>query len=276
MRNLLKLLYAYHFLILFLALEGFALFLIIKGSDFHHARFAEASNSFTGSVYSRIDKIKNYLYLRHSNELLVAENAELRNKLATFRQLVKEKKDTLIDSIGGQRFQYIYAKVVNNSVTKRDNYITINKGFLDGIRAEMGVISKEGIIGFVETVSDHYSVIVSVLNSNFNVSAKLKKNNYFGPLTWDGINSKYCQLEELTHNVPIQKGDTIVTSGHTNFFPSDVMIGTVEDFKIVGGNFFKVEVKLNMEFRKLDYVIVVQDIQREERIKLEESITNAK
>lgn len=276
MRNLLKLLYAYHFLILFLFLEGFSLFLIIKGSDFHQARFVEASNVVTGSIYNRVDKISNYLYLRHTNELLLSENAELRNKLASFRQLVKDKKDTLIDSIGGQRFQYLYAKVVNNSVTKRDNYITINKGFLDGIRPEMGVISKDGIIGFVEAVSDHYSVIVSVLNSNFNVSAKLKKNNYFGPLTWDGINSKYCQLEELTHNVPIQKGDTIVTSGHTNFFPSDVMIGTVADFKIVGGNFYKVEVKLNMEFMKLDYVIVVHDIQREERIKLEESTTNAK
>lgn len=276
MRNLLKLLYAYHFLILFLALEGFSLFLIIKGSEFHQARFIQASNAFSGSLYNRVDKINNYLSLGYANEVLMAENAELRNKLATFRQVVKEKKDSLIDTTAHQRYTYFYAKVVNNSVSKRDNYITINKGYQDGIRPEMGVISKDGIIGFVKSVSDHYSVIVSVLNSNFNVSAKLKKNNYFGPLTWDGINPKYCQLDELTHNVPIQKGDTIVTSGHTNFFPSDIMIGTVDDFKIVGGNFYKVEVKLNMEFRKLDYVIVVQDIEREERINLEESVTNAK
>lgn len=276
MRNLLKLLYAYHFLILFLFLEGFSLFLLIKGSDFHHARFVETSNAVTGSIYTRVDKIENYLYLRHTNELLLAENSELRNKLASFRQLVKEKKDTLIDSIGTQRFQYFYAKVVNNSVTKRDNYITIDKGLLDGVRRDMGVISKEGIIGHVDAVSDHYAVIISVLNSKTYISAKIKKNNYFGPLTWDGINPKYAQLNGLTLSVPIQKGDTIVTSGHTNYYPSDVMIGTVDDFKVVGGNFYKVEVKLNMEFRKLDYVIVVQDLQREERIKLEESITNAK
>jgi rod shape-determining protein MreC len=276
MRNLLKLLYAYHFFILFLVLEGFSLFLILKGSDFHQARFVQASNSFTSSIYSRVDKIGNYLSLRYTNEMLMAENAELRNKLATFRQIVREKKDSLIDTVSNQRYTYFYAKVVNNSVTKRDNYITINKGSLDGVRRDMGVISKDGIIGFVHSVSDHYAVIISVLNSKTYISAKFKKNNYYGPLTWDGINPKYCQLNELTLSVPIQKGDTIVTSGHTNYYPSDVMIGTVEDFKVVGGNFYKVEVKLNMEFRKLDYVIVVQDIQREERIKLEESITNAK
>lgn len=269
-------LYAYHFLILFLFLEGFSLFLLIKGSDFHQARFIEASNAVTGSIFTRVDKVENYLYLTHTNDLLLAENAELRNKLASFRQLVKEKKDTLIDSIGAQRFQYFYAKVVNNSVTKRDNYITIDKGLLDGVRRDMGVISKEGIIGHVDAVSDNYAVIISVLNSKTYISAKIKKNNYFGPLTWDGINPKYAQLNGLTLSVPIQKGDTIVTSGHTNYYPSDVMIGTVEDFKVVGGNFYKVEVKLSMEFRKLDYVIVVQDLQREERIKLEDSITNAK
>lgn len=269
MRNLLKLLYAYHFLILFLFLEGFSLFLIAKGSSFHHAKFIESSNAFAGSIYKRRDKIKSYLSLREVNQNLMIENTQLRNKLASIRQIIKEKKDTLIDTLAHQRYTYLHAKIVNNSVSKRDNYITIDKGSLDGIHPDMGVLSNNGIVGFVKSVSEHYAIIISVLNQNFSISAKIKKNNYYGPLKWDGINSRYCQLYDLPHHVPIQKGDTIVTSGYSNFFPTGVLIGIVDDFKIVGGNFYKVEVKLSVDFQKLDYVILIDDLQRNERINLE-------
>jgi rod shape-determining protein MreC len=269
MRNLLKLLYAYHFLILFLFLEGFSLFLIIKGSNFHHARFIESSNAFAGSIYKRRDKIKSYLSLKIVNEALLIENTQLRNKLASIRKIIIEKKDTLIDTIVHQRYTYLSANIVNNSISKRDNYITINKGSLDGIHPDMGVISNDGIVGFVQSVSEHYATIISVLNQNFSVSAKVKKNGYYGLLKWDGINSRICQLYDLPHHVPIQKGDTIVTSGYTNFFPTDILIGVVDDFKIEGGNFYKVEVKLSVDFQKIDYVMLIDDLQKSERINLE-------
>lgn len=269
MRNLLKLLYAYHFLILFLFLEGFSLFLIIKGSNFHHARFIESSNAFAGSIYKRRDKIKSYLSLKIVNEALLIENTQLRNKLASIRKIIIEKKDTLIDTIAHQRYTYLSANIVNNSISKRDNYITINKGSLDGIHPDMGVISNDGIVGFVQSVSEHYATIISVLNQNFSVSAKVKKNGYYGLLKWDGINSRICQLYDLPHHVPIQKGDTIVTSGYTNFFPTDILIGVVDDFKIEGGNFYKVEVKLSVDFQKIDYVMLIDDLQKSERINLE-------
>lgn len=205
---------------------------------------------------------------------MMSENTELRNRLASIRQMIKEKKDTLIDTLAHQRYTYLSAKVVNNSISKRDNYITIDKGSIDGIHADMGVISNNGIVGFVQSVSPHYAIIVSVLNQNFRVSAKIKKNDYYGRLEWDGIHAGYCQLYDLPHHVPLQKGDTIVTSGYTNFFPSNVLIGIIDDFKIVGGNFYKAEVKLNVDFQKLDYVILIDDIQRTERINLEGSMQN--
>jgi rod shape-determining protein MreC len=270
MRNLLKLLYAYHFLILFIFLEVFAVFFIIKGSNFHRAKFIAASRSFTGSIYSRVNKINSYLSLKEANELLVIENTILRNKLASYHKLASENRDTIVDTLFHQRYTYQYAKVVNNSVNKLYNYITINKGSRHGIKPDMGVITENGIVGFVKGVSENFSTIISVLNSDFKGSAKIKKNNYYGRLEWNGTSPEYCQLFDIAFHVPVQHGDTVVTTGFTSYFPEGIMIGTIDEFE-VKGNFYKIRVKLSNDFRKLDNVIIVDDILKLEQQNLENS-----
>jgi rod shape-determining protein MreC len=197
MRNLLKLLYAFHFLILFILLEVISVFFIIKGSSFHRAKFIAASRSITGNIYSKVNKINTYLSLKEANEMLVIENTILRNKLAKYHKVINENRDTLTDTIYYQRYTYQYAKVVNNSVNKRYNYITVNKGSKQGIKPDMGVISESGIVGFVKGVSENFSTIVSILNFDFKGSAKIKKNNYFGPLEWSGKNTYTAVLNEI-------------------------------------------------------------------------------
>jgi rod shape-determining protein MreC len=273
MRNLLKLLYAYHFLILFIFLEVFSVLFIIKGSNFHRAKFIAASRSFTGGIYNRVNKINSYLSLKEANEILVTENTILRNKLASYNKIVSQNKDTIADSLYNQQYTYQYAKVVNNSVNKLYNYITINKGSRHGLKPDMGVITENGIVGFVKGVSENFSTIISVLNSDFKGSAKIKKNNYYGRLEWNGSNPEYCQLYDITFHVPVQKGDTLVTTGFTSYFPEGILVGTIDDFD-VKGNFYKIKVKLSNDFRKLDYVIVVDDIMKLEQINLENSTGN--
>lgn len=274
MRNLLKLLYTYNYLILFLVLEGFSLFLVIEGSEFHHARFVNSTRSFSGAFFVKMNELNSYFGLKEQNAVLAHENVQLKNLLEQYRKREISRPDTIKDTLRQPKYSYFEAKVINNSVNKQYNYITLDKGSDDGVRPEMGVISAQGIVGVVQGVSKHFATVISVLNLDFKVSAKIKKNDFFGQLHWDGISDSYCTLTDIPQHVKFGKGDTIVTTGFSSIFPNDITIGTVESFDIKGGNFFTIKVKLFNEFRKLNYVTIVDDIFKEERKSLENTKKN--
>jgi rod shape-determining protein MreC len=274
MRNLLKLLYAYYFLILFIVLECFSLFLIVENNQFQRAKFIQFAQNVSGNLYGKIDNFKAYLSLKEANRALANENAGLRNKLASLNRIEKAKKDTFIDPLYRQQYTYRSARVINNSVGKQYNFITLNKGALDGITQDMAVISPSGIVGVVEAVSEHYSIVLGVLNRNFKVSAKIKKNNYFGTLSWNGLNSEICQLNDIPHHVKIAKGDTIITSGYSNVFPEGIKIGIIDDFDLKDGNFYMIKVKLSSDFRNLNYVTLIDNLMKTEQSELEKKATH--
>jgi len=274
MRNLLKLLYAYHFLILFIILESFSLFLIIQGSTFHHARFINSSRALTGSIYSTLDDIKSYIGLKQENFRLAQENTLLKNQLELLRKTEKVQKDTFPDTLHQKKYVYYLAQVVNNSVNKQYNYITLNRGARDGVTPDMGVISDKGVVGIVQGVSENYSTVLSVLNMAFTISAKIKKNGYFGLLHWNGISDRICILDDIPQHVSLSKGDTIVTTGYSGIFPENLLLGTISDFELKGGNFYSIKVLLFNDFRNLNYVTLIDDIKKEEKLILEKTTGN--
>jgi rod shape-determining protein MreC len=269
MRNLLKLLYAYHFHILFVLLEGIALLLVVQNNHFQRASAIQFSSAVSGSFHKKMDNLKVYLSLRETNQVLAQENAELRNRLASIRKNISEKKDTLIDTLYKQRYTYFSAKIVNNSVSKQYNYITLNKGSNDGIKSNMAVITSKGIVGFIVGVSKNFSTVLSVLNRNFKVSAKFKKNNFLGSLSWESLNPEICLLSDIPFHVKVAVGDTIVTTGFSDYFPEGIPIGTVKDYDLKNGNFYNIRVKLTNDFRNLNYVILVDNLMKAEQQELE-------
>lgn len=269
MRNLLKLLYAYYFLILFIALEGISVFLMVENNEFQRARFIQLAQNISGNLYGKIDNFKAYLSLKDANKALADENALLRNKLESLTKVEKIKKDTIFDTVYRQQYTYLSAKVINNSVGKQYNYITLNKGSRDGVIQDMAVISTFGVVGVVEAVSSNYSIVLGVLNRNFKVSAKIKKNNFFGTLSWNGLNSEICQLNDIPHHVKIAKGDTVVTTGFSSIFPEGIKIGTIDDFDLKDGNFYTIKVKLSNNFRNLNYVSLIDNLMKKEQMELE-------
>jgi rod shape-determining protein MreC len=165
----------------------------------------------------------------------------------------------IIDSIN-VRYRFIPAEVINNSVNRQNNYITLNKGRKDGIRPEMGIVGPNGIVGIITNVSDNYSTGPTVLNKRWRVSAKIKNSNYFGSLIWDGLNYRIAQLNEIPFHVELAVGDTIITSGYSSVFPEGIMIGQIEDFDIGSGdNFYEIDVRLSTNFMTLTYIEVIQD-----------------
>lgn len=206
------------------------------------------------------------------NDSLVSENAALRAHLLESKYDNRVDSSRVVDSIGKYILQYSYlaARVIRNSVNQSSNLIYLDKGSRHGIARQMGVINANGIVGQVINVTDNYAVAMSVLSKDFKVSAKFKKNDFFGNLHWTGIQSNVAVLEEIPKHVPVVVGDTIVTSGFSELFPRNVMIGTVRKVKMEADkNFLDITINLSTNFGNLSYVYVVNNMKRSEIVKLD-------
>jgi len=254
--------------LLFLLLLGISLVLTIQSHSYHKSRVISSANFLSGGVYERINRVNEYLSLKTENDELVLENARLKS-------LLFNKEDTtkvpLADSIKGVKpADIIVSKVIHNSYSTHENYITLNSGSKEGVKQDMGVINSLGIIGVVDNTSKNYSTVVSILNMKSQINAKIKKSNHFGSLTWNGKSTGFVQLEDVPRLASIRKGDTIVTGGQSVIFPEGINIGTVHVvYKKEGTSFYVIDVKLFNDMTNLGHVYVIKSKNREELINLE-------
>jgi rod shape-determining protein MreC len=269
MRNLLRFIVQHHFLILFLLIESFSLFLLFSANPYQRVNFYSASHKVSQRISNRIANARDYFSLYQENRKLSEENARLYNRLKTSYRMTVADTSYTGDSINPRRYFYLTARVINNTVNKQYNYLTLDRGSAVGIKPEMAVISGDGIVGIVKSVSPNHAAVLSVLNRDFMISGKIKKNGYFGPLSWNGNSTEQVTLVDIPHHVQVEKGDTIVTSGFGGVFPEGYRIGTVEDFRLKGGNYYEITVKLSNDFRKLDYVHVIRSFAKAEIDSLE-------
>jgi rod shape-determining protein MreC len=264
MRNLLRFIIQHHFLILFLLVESFSLFLLFSANPYQNVFFYSVSHRMSGRISTRIENFKDYFSLHSENRKLTEENARLYNRLKSSYSLATADSAYIGDSLNPRKFLYLSARVINNTVNKQYNYITLDKGSRGGIGPDMAVIGSEGIVGIVKSVSTNYASVLSVLNRDFTVSAKIKRNGYFGPLSWNGNSTESATLVDIPHHVKINKGDTIITSGFGGVFPEGYLIGTISDFRLKGGNYYEINVKISNDFRKLTYVQVIKNYAKQE------------
>lgn len=279
MYNLFRFLARYYLFLFFLLLEGVCFYLIYQNSKYHQAAMVNMANSANGRVYQTVSGITDYFYLRQMSDSLVAENAKLRARLGESTNDLKVVMIKQTDTIGKkleQVFTYIPAKVIHNSVNLSANYLYINRGKNQGITPQMGVISPGGVVGQVVTVTDDYAAVMSLLNKNFKVSAKLKNSNYFGPLSWEGKNTTLAKLKEIPKHVKINVGDTVVTSGYSELFPENVMVGKVSHVNAEPEeNFLDIDVTLSTNMNNISYVYVVNDLKRKEFMVLDSVVKKA-
>ncbi len=247
---------------------------IYRFNNYQKASFVNFTTGITSSFYTGVNNIESYFSLRQVNDSLQQENARLHSLLLTSYYENNITSNSIKDTIYKQQYTYLAAKVVNNSVTKRNNYITINRGRLHGVKPEMAVICESGIVGIVLNVSDHYATVLSFLNNNCKISAKLDKTQAFGSLVWDGINPKYAKLLDVNKHVPVSINDNIITSNYSTIFPEGIRIGRVIDQSLEpGDNFHSITVELYTDFSKLSSVYVINNIFKEEQQQLETQLT---
>jgi len=271
MKSLVRFIFRYQLVFIFLIMEILSFTILVQYNRFHRAGFLNITRNIQGFTYSRLGNLKNYLYLRKINQELVNENNLLLNQLDYYKQLLANNPVITGDSMPGRKYTYVPAKVLNNSVTKQYNFITLNKGRNHGINPEMAVVSPNGVVGVVYAVSGNFSSVISLLNRDFRISAKIKRNNYYGSLSWTGTNHYTSILSEIPYHVDVQVGDTIVTSGYSAIFPEGILIGVISDFEIEESNFYRIEVELSVDFKNLVHVNILRNLLREEQIDLEET-----
>ncbi len=270
MRNLWSFIVRYYFFFLFLLLQATAIFLLARNNHYHRRHIFHSGSMITGFVYRHIDNFNTYLGLRHQNLLLSEENTRLRQNSAEAIWFTDTKRHVSSDSLIITRFEYINASVINNSVNRRNNYLTLNKGSRHGVEKDMGVIVNDGVVGIVHEVSAHFASVLSLLHKDMQLSVRIKKNDQIGTLSWEGGDYRYATMSYIPSHVELLPGDSIVTSGFSSIFPSDIYIGRIEDFEIRRGeNFFTARVKLAVDFNRLRHVHVVSDLLGDEVRKLE-------
>ncbi|HXH99187.1 MAG TPA: rod shape-determining protein MreC [Sphingobacteriaceae bacterium] len=269
MRNLWIFLSKYNAFFFFIIFFTISIVLLLTYNSYQNASTWNSSNKIIGQAFQQSDQFKSYLKLGATNDSLSKENAWLRNQLksSTFNDSVE--RGSVNDTIHHQQYRYIVAKVVNNSINRQNNFVTINRGLRHGIKRGMGVIGPTGIVGIIRDVSDNFARIQSLLHSQSRFSASVNGN--IGSLVWgDGnYDPRIAMLKDIPSHVILKRGNKVVTSGFS-LFPAGLDIGTVATTNPDGGNsFLNVKVKLSTDFSALQYIYVVTDLYAEEQQALE-------
>jgi rod shape-determining protein MreC len=277
LRNVFLFIRRYFTFLFFLVLQGLALWFLFNYNRFHRAFGLGVANEITGWTNSRYSNVDQYFHLKEENARVHRMNDSLLNLLKenfsapdSSSRLITDttKYDTLP---GHRRYLYYPARVVDNSVNSDRNYIQINRGSNQGIKDNMAVIGSDGsAVGVIVNVSPNFSQVMSLLHVQNKVNASLKKSGEFGTIEWDAKDPRFITLRNLPKSIEIKKGDTVVTSVYSYNFPPGYMVGTIAD--VVADNsttFYVLKVKTAANFYNLQQVFVIENLQRDEQVKLE-------
>lgn len=278
MKNLINFLIRYSSFFLFILLEILSLILISQTKGYQRSVLLSSTNVVVGKMYETGNSIVEFFKLSQSNKNLAEENTQLKNRVTELENRLNSLADTInsqqwktLHASPEREYRYISAKVIRITTHLTQNYITLNKGSNDSIKPDMGVISDQGVVGIVETVSPHFSKVIPIIHPKSTIITKFKKSNYYGPLVWDGKDYRYAQLNDIARHVRFSLGDTLVTGGF-KAFPEGIMVGTVNNFNIKESDaYYNIQVKLAVDYRSLTYVNVIDYKYYQEQTKLEEN-----
>ena len=247
-------------LILFLLLEGISFYLIITYNDSQAKIYQNSVNVISGTIADQASNIRGYFSLKEQNNILLKENAKLKAKLFNLVEKQGAKPEDLnLNITENQIFNLVSARVVNNSISLRNNFLSLNKGRKAGITENQGVIGENGIIGITKAVNDNYTTVMSIFNSQTKISARIKDKGYFGSLVWNNNGDvRFMSLNDIPKHVPIKLGDKVETSGYSNLFPSGILLGKIVGKRIPpGSSTYELKVKLYQDMTKIKFAYVV-------------------
>jgi rod shape-determining protein MreC len=266
MRNLLAFISRYQFLFFFLIYLIISFTLLYNNNYYQRSKVVSTTSGITGKLNEYYDNMTGFFELKRSNDQLARENARLRSLLQVKTRNIP---DSLVELEPGLSIRYISAKMLSNSTQFRNNYFMLDKGYLAGIKKDMGVVSENGVVGIIIDVSANYSSGISILHKDSRISGRIKKNEQLVNISWDGINYRLGDISHIPTHVNLVPGDTILTSGNSQIFPEGLMIGTVEYVEDAMDDLFKKgKIRFSIDYNQVTYVYVVENTRRDEILRL--------
>jgi len=270
MKNFFAFLSKYHKELLAIALQVLCLTIFFINNSFQRLTIISSSNAVVGSVYAEKNDLTKYFNLLEQNNKLAAENAMLRARVKEAYFLSTRKNFYRHDSTQIQQYSFYSARAINATTNLQSNFITLNKGVMQGVRKDMGVISPSGLVGVVVNVSNNYSTVLPIINNRFTASVEIKRTKNFGLLKWDGVNSRYARIEDIANHARIVKGDTVITRASSAIYPTGIMVGVIDEIEQPeGSNYLDLKIRLSVDFSKISTVYVINNLMKQEQLQLE-------
>ena len=277
MRNLLEFLSKYYHWLLFAVLEVISFVLIFQFNSYQGSVWFTSANAVVGKLYELESSVESFFSLTKVNKDLTLRNFYLERQVNQLSRLYYDlTKDTTIAERNEleflSRYKLIPAKVVSNSVDRNDNLMTIDRGSKDGVEKDMGVACGNGVVGVVYLVSDHYSIVMPVLNYHSRISCAIRRRGYFGYLKWQGGDANIAYVEDVPRHAKFKRGDWVETSGYSSIFPPGVLVGKIiEVYNSRDGLSYRLKVQLTTDFGNVRDVCVISDKGIAERTRLMEA-----
>jgi len=215
-------------------------------------------------------KIRDTIHYFRDIRTTKAENAELKIRIREMeRELEKvhrlQKENENLKKLLSFKEQYTEEIIACNIISKdAGNWFeifTIDRGSKDGVEADDPVINADGLVGRVSRVGLLSSKVVSIIDTESSVSARLSKTRDLVILRGDAQlrTQGLCRLDYITPDVEVSVGDKVETSGLNSLYPKGIMIGEIIEVVKNEGQFdYYAIVKPSVDFRRLEEVAVIK------------------
>ena len=260
MYSLLNFLKKYNNVLLFLILEVLCIIMLVNNLPYQKRKLTNVGNAISGRFFKSKTNFTNYFFLKEENQLMMEHNALLMSRLYKINQ----DTSVLVDTSSFD-FKFISANVINNSVDNVNNYLLIDKGRKDGIKKDMGVICEKGVVGKVVNVTENYASVISMLHPYTIISARFVDNQHIANVSWDNLDYRFGTVKDIPLHLVLEKGDTLVTSGFSNIYPADIMVGTIEEMlESDSKDFNTAKICFSTNFSTLRHVFVIENLHQTE------------
>lgn len=276
MQYLLQFLWNRRILFVFILLQGVAITWVVRANSFHNSKVTTSANEISGTLLEQYSFVRDFLNLSEANRNLAGENASLRSSLQSSYFPLFAVSDSAVDTLYHQQYTYIDADVINSSINKRNNYITLNKGWVHGVQEDMGVLNSDGVVGIVTDVSKHYCTVIPLIHGRTSLSGTFTHSDFFGPVSWPATASyREARLSDIPRQARFKKGDTVITDTRSGRYPSGIPIGIIDTFFIEPQDqFYEVDLSLSVDFASLGKVYIVNNLLKDEQRALENRTEN--
>lgn len=275
MENLLAFLSKHFHWVLFVVLEVLSIILLFQFNNYQNSVWFSSASMMAGKVYEWNSAVETFFSLTKVNEDLTRRNFYLERQVSQLRRLYNEANEQQsaeerqeLEKLS--QYQLIEAKVVTNEVHRANNLLTIDKGSKDSVEVGMGVACGQGVVGVVYLTSDHYSVVIPVLNVKASrISCAIRNRGYFGVLCWDGKDAGYAYVDRIPRHARFKRGEWVETNGYSSIFPAGVLVGQIKEvYNSRDGLSFRLKVRLSTDFGHLRDVVVISDKTIGEQLRL--------